>query len=224
MVDQLEGVPAKQIAKPEHQQGVQLPEWYRTYLETIGGGFSVVRYYQDIDLRPKALHKWLARNKWRSHRYLLVGLSANGGDFDLYADLGDDGHGISLVSFQYPGSEPEPSLILPMATQFSTYLMAATAVRVISSMPSSGRAGAGAHPTKLLPALRRRLACYGAEEHPLSGAWDKIFVGPRVVAVASERPDKSLSISLGCMAVDEWWEIAGRLEHELKLRIARSPG
>jgi hypothetical protein len=223
--DQLAGCPTKEIDELERLHGFALPAWYRAYLQALGRTVGVIRHYQDIDLSTKALRKWLARNKWRSSRYLLIGLSANESDFDAYVDLGEDGEGVAVVAFEYPGGVALPTQILPLASHFSTYIFAAQSLRVLSEMPASGRLAAGMRPAGLLPKLGRQLAGCGAETHPLSGAWDKIFIGPRVLACGAELGDKqALSVSLGCMAVDEWWEIAGRLEHELGLKVIRSPG
>ena len=219
------GVPAKLIDKLERAQGSSLPDGYRLYLETLGANLGQIRYYGDTDLRPKTLIKWLQRVEWRSPRYLQIGLAEAGSEHHVFVDRGEDGQGVGVVAFESPPYEDEIDPILPVASCFSTYVLLVLATRAIGDMPASGTLGARGSETGKLPRLRSQLRRAGAEEHPLSGAWDKLFVGPRVLAHGCEIGDhKSLSVQLGCMAPDEWWELAGRLEHELGLKIVRGPG
>src|SRR5690554_5821378 len=191
----LKGCPAKEIAKLERAHGLPLPDWYRAYLESMGRSVGIVRYYQEADLQPKTVLKMLERVKWRSPRYLLIGLAAADSEFDVYVDRGEDGRGTTIVSFEYPLALEPPEPVLPLATGFSTYIFLALAVRVRNEMPANGVLSAGTRSPGLFPALRRQLGAYGAREHPLSGDWDKVFIGPRLIASGRELAnEQSLSV------------------------------
>lgn len=219
----LEPCPAKSIAKLEKLHGSPLPGFYRVYLETIGKSLGTVRYYQDIDLDPKALEKWLERNRWRSGRFMLIGLCANEADIDAYLDFGEEGRDVGVAIFSQPSSG-NPEQVQPLASSFAIYVAAAVAVRSIIDMPRHGAVFARSQVSGQLAAARRILTRAGLEEHPISGKWDKLFIGPRAIAVASELGGSApLSITLGCLAPDEWRSLAGQLEHELKMRIGAGP-
>ncbi len=222
---ELEGCPDKEIAKLEAAHGTSLPQWYRLYLETMGRSVGVVRYFGDVDLHPKTLLKWMKRFKWQSSRYLIVGIAQWDSECHTFVDLGEDGQGVDVVSFEYPPGPSDADDVFAVATRFSTFIFSVLALRTLTQMPAVGSLGARNLETGKLPALGRVLRRSGLEEHPLSGTWDKLFVGPRCIVHGYETGgEDSLSVTLGCMAVEEWWEIAGRLEHELKLKISESPG
>lgn len=219
-----EGWSNKEIAKLERVHGEPLPAWYRLYLETLGRSFAELRYFGDMDLRPKSLVKWMKRVEWRSPRYLQIGLGAHDSEFHLFIDRGEEREGLGVVSFESPPGPEGVGLVRRIATSFSTYILLGHATRLIGDMPAAGTIGARGPETGKLPRVGKQLRRAGAEAHPLSGAWDQLFVGGRVLALATEfGGEQSVSVYLGCMAHDEWWEIAGKLEHEVGLRIGRQP-
>lgn len=218
----IEGCLSKDIDKLEQAHGAPMPAFYRRYLELMGLTLENVTYYQEIDLHPKRLHKWLGRMKWRSLRYRMIGQCANDSGWDAYLDVGETGHDVGVVMFEPPHDKPQ--FVSPLSSTLSTYLLAIVVLRCIQAMPASGRLGARARTPGQLGPAGRILRRAGFEEHPLSGTWDRVFVSPRGLAIIRERgATESLSISLGCAAIDEWRDLAGKLEHELKMRIGAGP-
>lgn len=220
----IEGTPPKDIAKLEKSMGVPLPEFYRRYLELMGQSLDIVSCYQEISLDPKRLHKWLGRMKWRSPRYCMIGQCANDSGWDAYLDLGEDGRGVGVVMFEPPPIGCSPELVAPLSSSFSTYLLVVTVLRCMQNMPAFGRLAARTQALGLLGPAGRILRRAGFEEHPLSSTWDRVFVSRRGLALVDEYGGtQSLSVMLGCAAIDEWRTLAGKLEHELKMKIVEGP-
>ncbi|NVB41972.1 hypothetical protein G6O69_29360 [Pseudenhygromyxa sp. WMMC2535] len=219
-----EGCPAKLIDKLERAHAEALPGWYRAYLETLGRSFAQLRCYADMDLRPKTLIKWLKQVAWRSPRYLQIGLADADSEFHLFVDRGIEGDGVGLVSFESPPGPEGVGYVRPFASRFSTYLLSAHATRLIGDMPAAGTISARGSETGKLAQVAKHLRQAGAELHPLSGSWDQVFVGPRALALVTELGgQESVAVYLGCTTRDEWWAIAGKLEHEVGLKIGRGP-